>query len=101
MDIFDKKKSLTGEGGAWNQYRDLANWLTYFLISIDISNFHNKEGFLKIVFHSFETMSEKLSLGYSWEAYSIWRKQWGDILEKNKDLISLYLEDKGKSINFK
>ncbi|UIZ96979.1 SIR2 family NAD-dependent protein deacylase [Acinetobacter johnsonii] len=101
LDIFDKKKSLTGEGGAWNQYRDLANWLTYFLMSIDISNFHNKEGFLKIVFHSFETMSEKLSLGYSWEAYSIWRQQWGDILEKNKDLISLYLEDKGKPINFK
>ncbi|HCI7192931.1 SIR2 family protein [Acinetobacter baumannii] len=99
-DIFSKKKSLTGESGAWNQYRDLANWLTYFLMSIDISNFQNKDNFLEIIFHSFETMSEKLSLGYSWDAYSIWKQHWEDILKTNKELISKYMDSKGKSIPF-
>lgn len=100
LDIFEKKKSLTSESGAWNQYSELANWLTYFLASIDISRFHNKDKFLEIIFHSFDTMSEKLLLGYSWEAYSIWKKQWNDLNENNKKLISDYLDTKGKKIDF-
>ncbi|WP_159885556.1 SIR2 family NAD-dependent protein deacylase [Acinetobacter dispersus] len=100
LDIFEKKRSLTTEDGAWNQYRDLANWLTYFLMNIDISNFQNKDEFLEIIFHSLETMSEKLSLGYSWDAYLIWKRHWEDILKTNKELISKYMDSKGKSISF-
>lgn len=100
LDIFEKKKVLTGEDGAWSQYTGLANWLTYFLTSIDISTFHNKDKFLEIIFHSFDTMSEELLLGYSWEAYSIWKKQWNDLNENNKNLIKTYLDDKGKKVSF-
>ena len=100
LDIFEKKKILTSEDGAWSQYTGLANWLTYFLTSIDISSFHNKDKFLEIIFHSFDTMSEELLLGYSWEAYSIWKKQWNDLNENNKGLIASYLDTKKKKIAF-
>lgn len=100
LDIFDKKKSLTADSGAWNQYRDLANWLTYFLLSIDISKFENKGKYLEIINHSFETMSESKLIGYSWEAYSIWKQHWEEILDSNKLLITDYLDAKGKKISF-
>lgn len=100
LDIFNKKKKLTGESGAWNQYSDLANWLTYFLLSIDISRFQNKSEYLEIINHSFDTMSESLLLGYSWEAYSIWKKNWDDILDANKRLICESLPHQTEKISF-
>lgn len=100
LDIFEKKKQLTGEDGAWSQYTGLANWLTYFLTSIDISKFHNKDKFMDIVLHSFNTMSEELLLGYSWEAYSIWKKNWDEILEENKIEIQNFMMTQGKAIAF-
>lgn len=100
LDIFEKKRSLTGENSAWNQYRDLATWLTYFLINIDISNFHNKNEFLEIISFSLEKMSAEKRLGYSWEAYSIWQQHWDDILAVNRKLIKEKLEEKVKNISF-
>lgn len=91
---------MTNEPSAWNQYRDLANWLTYFLMNIDISKFQNKDNFLEIIIYSFETMSERLLLGYSWEAYSIWKQHWDDILENNKNLISEYINDNELKVSF-
>lgn len=100
LDIFDKKKQLTGEDGAWSQYTGLANWLTYFLTRIDISKFHNKDSFMDIIAYSFNTMSEDLLLGYSWEAYSIWNKNWDEILEQNKIEIRCFMNENGKSVAF-
>ncbi|MFW2065065.1 SIR2 family protein [Acinetobacter johnsonii] len=100
LDVFEKKKQLTGEDGAWSQYTGLANWLTYFLTCIDISKFHNKDKFMEIISHSFNTMSEELLLGYSWEAYSIWKKNWDEILEQNKIEIQNFMTKQDKAIAF-
>lgn len=100
LDIFEKKKTLTGEDGAWGQYAALANWLTYFLTNIDISKFHNRDKFLEIILHSFDTMSDELLLGYSWEAYKIWKQYWEDILDSNKIIIRDYSESNNRTITF-
>ena len=100
LDVFEKKKQLTSEDGAWSQYTGLANWLTYFLTSIDISKFHNKNKFMEIILYSFNTMSEELLLGYSWEAYTIWKKNWDEILEQNKIEIKKFMQQQGKLVPF-
>ncbi|OTG60349.1 hypothetical protein B9T36_06935 [Acinetobacter sp. ANC 4204] len=100
LDIFEKKRILTTEDGAWGQYTALANWLTYFFTNIDISKFHNKNSFMEVVLHSFNTMSEELLLGYSWEAYSIWKQHWDDVLKENKLLIAEYLSERGVDAPF-
>ena len=55
---------------------------------------------MEIISHSFNTMSEELLLGYSWEAYSIWKKNWDEILEQNKIEIQNFMTKQDKAIAF-
>lgn len=55
---------------------------------------------MEVVLHSFNTMSEELLLGYSWEAYSIWKQHWDDVLKENKLLIAEYLSERGVDAPF-
>ncbi|MHC4424464.1 MAG: SIR2 family NAD-dependent protein deacylase [Planctomycetota bacterium] len=87
LEILMKKKEFTYESGAWSQYVHLADWLIELAIVVDITKTQIKDQYLELVKYSFNTMSEKLLLGYSWGAYRSWKSRLSEIKIENQDLI--------------
>ncbi|WP_203334753.1 SIR2 family NAD-dependent protein deacylase [Planococcus beigongshangi] len=90
LETLERKKGFTKEDNAWNQYTSLAHWLVEFGASISMSRKDFKEDYLKLVHYSFSKMSEEKYIGYSWEAFQVWRNEWDRLTSENKSLIKEY-----------
>lgn len=94
--IILKKKEFTSQAGAWEQYEQLATWLTYLASILELKESALKVPFLDAVLHSMRNMSYELYLGYSWRAYTIWDRSWYNIIPSNRVLIREFiLENEG------
>lgn len=93
-DVLEKKVSYSREPGAWEQYAHLAQWLVYIGSLINIPGTALEEPYLRSVTHSMCTMSESFRLGYSWAAFSTWNNNWGNVMFKNRQLISRHVKEK-------
>jgi SIR2-like domain len=90
VSILEKKKELTREDGAWDQYSHLAKWLIDFAVVFEGIEDEPKERYLKLVDYSFNRMSKETYGGYSWEAYQIWASNWDRIpLLMKKKIINM------------
>lgn len=86
--IITRKHGFTRLDGAWEQYAHLAEWLVFLGTIMDLEDKERlKEPYLKAVKTSFSTMSKKMELGKSWDAFKIWRSHWGDLTYKNRKMI--------------
>lgn len=92
-EIIDTKRGLTQADGAWEQYEQLARWLTYFASIFEIRNTAIEDIYLRAVLRSMKTMSNRLIIGYSWHAYKAWKSRWPSIISSNRDLIKKYIGD--------
>lgn len=90
--IIKTKTTLTSEGGAWEQYTHLANWLIYLATVLEIENTSIRNAFLAAVKSSMSSMSKENILGYSWHAYGAWATKWRNIKPNNRVLIKKYME---------
>lgn len=90
-DIISKKMNLASETGAWEQYVQLASWLTYLGGLIEVRGSAIEMVFLKAVKFSMERMSKKQMPGYSWHAYKIWDARWRNVGADNRILIAKYI----------
>lgn len=93
LDLLEKKKSFSRETDAWDQYTHLASWLIQLGSLVNLRNTPVAELYLELVDYSFENMSEKLTIGYAWAAFQVWKREWDSILEDNKALIREMVED--------
>lgn len=93
-DILAKKVAFSRESGAWEQYEHLAQWLVYIGSLMNIPGTALEKPYLKTVTHSMTTMSESLMLGYSWAAFSVWNNNWGNIMFKNRQMITEHVTTK-------
>lgn len=93
-DIIAKKMALSRGSGAWEQYVQLAAWLTYLGSLIDVRGTAVEATFLEAVKYSMEHMSRTRLLGYSWHAYGVWDARWSAITADNRSLISTYIKSK-------
>jgi hypothetical protein len=91
-EIIDKKRSFTGESGAWEQYEHLARWLIYLGSIFEIKGSSIEKVYLDAVLRSMQTMSKKLIIGYSWHAYNSWENRWTSIMSPNRSLIKKHIE---------
>lgn len=92
--IIDKKRSLTGEQNAWEQYEHLARWLIYLGSIFEIKGSSIEKIYLDAVLRSMQTMSKRLVIGYSWHAYNSWANRWTSIMSTNRTLIKKHIESK-------
>lgn len=92
-DIIEKKKSLCGEDGAWEQYEHLATWLAHLGTLIEIKGRSIEEAYLDAVKFSMEHMSKGRALGYSWHAYKRWDTRWKSINASNRAMIRKHILD--------
>jgi len=90
--IIEKKIRLTGASGAWEQYDHLARWLIYLGGMLDVKRTSIEPIFLRAVECSMTTMSKRLSLGYSWQAYKTWSSGWFDMTASNRTLVKAHIE---------
>lgn len=93
-DVIDKKRALTGERNAWEQYEQLARWLIYLGTILEIKGTSIEGIYLKAVLRSMDTMSNRLTFGYSWHAYKAWNNRWSSIISSNRALIKKHIEEK-------
>lgn len=91
-DILHRKKVMTAESGAWEQYEHLAGWLIHLGAYFEIRNTTIKNEYLGAVDVSMNTMSKDRYLGYSWKAYQLWHTGWPSINANNRDLIRNHAE---------
>lgn len=87
-----RKVSFSKENGAWEQYAHLAQWLVYLGSLMNIRGSALEAPYLDAVTHSMRTMSESTLLGRSWAAFSTWSNHWGNIMFKNRQLISEHIK---------
>lgn len=92
-DVVEKKKQLTSANGAWEQYVQLASWLTYFGGLLDLRGTAAESVFLDSVKFSMNKMSKKQVWGYSWHAYKVWDARWRGLTADNRRLISAYIKE--------
>lgn len=95
--IVDAKQKLTGKDGAWNQYEQLASWLTYLGTIVDVEGTSMENTYLKAVKYSMEHSSKEKRLGYSWHAYRVWESRWSSISAKNRIMISSFIREHSSS----
>jgi hypothetical protein len=91
--ILKKKVEFTQEDRAWDQYGQLAEWLVYLGSLIKIAGTRLESPYLEAVKHSMRRMSGTSEWGYSWEAFRVWEKNWGNITFDNRRLISEYVRE--------
>jgi hypothetical protein len=94
-EILKRKKEMTSESGAWEQYEHLASWLVYLGSFFEIRETSIEAIYLKAVKRSMETMSKNKYFGYSWKAYELWQAGWSSINASNRALIKTYVENQG------
>lgn len=92
-EILKRKKEMTLEIGAWEQYEHLASWLIYLGSFFEIRDTSIKSIYLMAVKRSMKTMSQDKYFGYSWKAYELWQAGWPSINASNRALIKTYVED--------
>ncbi len=102
-DVLKRKRSFTGETGAWGQYVHLADWLVQLGAIMDIKGTPLEKVFLEAVDKSFENMSKKQTLGYSWRSFGVWKNGWNYLTYDNREMIISYFEsnslsDDGKEV---
>ena len=93
-DALERKVGFSRQPGAWEQYAHLAQWLVYIGSLMNIRGTALEGPYLKAVTHSMSTMSESMRLGYSWAAFSTWSHNWGNVMFKNRQLISEHAKEK-------
>ena len=93
INVLKKKKSFTGESGAWSQYSHLAEWLIDFGTLVSVQKHGLSKDYLGLVDHSFRTMSREQRWGYSWAAYGIWKSRFQELIIENQELIKKYIHD--------
>lgn len=91
-DIITKKQNLSSVNGAWEQYVQLASWLTYLGSLIDVRSTAVENIFLESVMFSMNKMSKKQILGYSWHAYKVWDTRWRTLTADNRALVANYIK---------
>lgn len=91
--VLENKVKFTGEDRAWEQYGQLAEWLVYLGSLIRISETKLELPYLEAVQHSMKRMSGTNEWGYSWEAFRVWEKNWGNIMFYNRRLISEHVRE--------
>lgn len=92
-EILKRKKEMTSESGAWEQYEHLASWLIYLGSFFEIRETSIKSIYLRAVKRSMQTMSKDKHFGYSWKAYELWQAGWSSINASNRALVKSYVED--------
>lgn len=90
--IIERKIAFTNERGAWEQYTQLAKWLTYLATLIDLKGTSIQQAFLDAVLRSMKSMSKGQELGYSWHAYRAWSAGWANISPSNRVLIRNHIQ---------
>jgi len=90
-EILDRKKAMTSESGAWEQYDHLASWLIHLGSFFEVRDTTIEQKYLRAVKRSMETMSKDRYFGYSWKAYQLWQTGWSSINADNRDLIRRYV----------
>ena len=88
-----KKIDFTGESGAWEQYRSLANWLTYLGALLKIRGTTLELTYLKAVQHSMANMSGKGLWGKSWAAFNVWQQEWPTLTFDNRVLVTKFMKE--------
>jgi hypothetical protein len=96
-DFLQRKRELTLENGAWEQYDHLASWLIYLGSLFEVGNTSIKDVYLEAVERSMATMSKDLRLGYSWQAYKLWQSGWASISAANRALIREHITARAMS----
>jgi hypothetical protein len=90
--MLEAKINATKVAGAWGEYSILAEWLVY------LGSFYNIRGssieiqYMNAVVHSMKTMSEKLYVGFSWQAFQVWSIKWASMLFDNKKMIRDFMK---------
>lgn len=95
-EIIDKKRELTSEPDAWEQYTHLARWLIHLGAILEVKGTSIEDIYLEAVLKSMRTMSKELILGYSWHAYNAWKARWFSITASNRALIKSYIHEKSR-----
>lgn len=93
IEALKKKKRFSQADGAWEQYRQLADWLLEVCCRVVIRNSTIENEFKEIVSFSFEHCSRKKYLGYSWQAYTEWNTRWDDMKQENKTMLMELVEN--------
>lgn len=93
--IIEKKRKLTRNNGAWEQYEQLAKWLIYFGSIIEVSNTKYEKTYLDAVEYSMGHMSKERNWGVSWHAYRAWETRWPAIIASNRLMIKNHIETLG------
>ncbi len=91
-DVIAKKMKLAQAPNAWEQYVQLATWLTYLGSLIDVRGTAVEDTYLAAVKWSMEHMSRTQTLGYSWHAYKVWDARWNSVTLDNRSLISKHIK---------
>ena len=90
-DVIDKKRVLTDEYNAWDQYTHLARWLIHLGSILEITDTPIEKIYLDAVLRSMTTMRRETQIGYSWQAYRAWYNRWDGIMASNRRLIKSYI----------
>ena len=96
-DVLDRKRSFTGEVGAWEQYVHLSSWLVHLGAIMDVSGTPIENAYLSAIEKSFGNMSMTYELGKSWDSFKIWVKGWSHITYQNRVLICKHIKNKNPS----
>jgi len=89
--VITKKIEFTGINGAWEQYEHLASWLVYLGSILELRGTSIEEPYLHAVRRSMTTMSRGQALGYSWQAYTVWRRGWFELSSANRALVREFI----------
>ncbi|WP_077616695.1 hypothetical protein [Caenibacillus caldisaponilyticus] len=93
LKILQRKRTLTEDYGAWEQYAHLAQWLIELFSRISLGKSELKDEFTDLVDYSFRSMSKEKILGQSWEAFSIWYNQLSMLTPSSKRVIKELIEN--------
>ena len=87
IEVLKKKKRFSQVNGAWEQYRQLADWLLEVCCRVVIRESIIEKEFKELATYSFEHCSKKKYLGYSWHAYSEWNTRWKEMKTDNRVML--------------
>lgn len=93
VDVLKKKKTFTGESGAWSQYTHFAEWLIDLGSLVSIEKQGIESDYLELVNHSFRTMSCEQKWGYSWAAFGVWKSRFQELRFENQEKIKIYIRN--------
>jgi hypothetical protein len=92
--VLAKKMDFTKEDGAWEQYGQLAEWLVYIGSLVKISDTALEKPYLEAVCHSMKKMSGSFVRAASWQAFTVWQSNWGNIMLSNRQTIAEHVRTK-------